>query len=209
MKKNHTTKLMTALLMVAVSPTVWGQQPVKQQKPIGELASSQIEAVRKIGQAVLGAKHSYKPPAALSASRAELEALKTTIDKAQSVVPNATVEISSATSPAIAGRNQVTQRAKEKQDMDLHLQTMRARHAELDAHMAKNKDGAERELEHGASAKILELETELANAQALPDAERWERLGALREKLTPKSSSPAPANAEPTPTISTIAEHRR
>ncbi len=209
MKTNHTTKLMTALLMVAVSPTVWGQQPVNQQKPIGELASSQIEAVRKIGQAVLGAKHSYMPPAALSASRAELEALKAAIDKTQSLPLNASAQITSATSLVIAAKNQETLRAKEKQDIDLHLQTMRARHAELDAHMAKNADGEEKELERGASAKLLELETELANAQALPDAERWVRLGALREKLTPQSSSPAPANAEPTPTISTIAEHRR
>jgi hypothetical protein len=63
-------------------------------------------------------------------------------------------------------------------------------------------------MERGASAKLTELEQDLAEAQAAPDTERWTRLGALAQKLTPQSLSAVSKTVETQPTISTIVEHR-
>ena len=208
-------KMMIILLMLALPSAVWGQQPVKQQKPAGELASDQMEAVRRIGQAVLGAKQSYIPPSALSATRAELDALKGSIEKTQSVVNDGSSpgtfssKITPATPQENAGKDQQTRDAKDKQEIDFRLQAIITRHKELDTHAAGNANGIERELEQGASEKLLELEHELAEAQAAPSTERWERLGALAEKLTPKSLLSVSKAVEPPPTISTIVEHRQ
>jgi len=218
-------KIMIALSMALLSSAVWSQQQLAQPKhpQAGELASEQVEAIRRIGQGVLGAKRSYTPPAALSATRAELEALKGAIDKAQSVVwnpsaPTAVTLQNAAAKPqadaekdARAEKDQETRHVQEKQDMDTHLESLRARHAELDADAAKNQDGEEQALERGASDKLLELEKELADANAAPEAERFERLGKLREKLTPQTqlSLTDHATETPTPTITTIVEHRR
>lgn len=198
-------KMMIALLTTAMSSAAWGQQPVKSE---GELTSDKVEAVRQIGQAVLGAKHSYIPPAALNAAQAELEALRRAINKSQSVVSGVvSLQLAAPASQASAAKDQEIRNAEEKRDMNLRLQAMRARHTELDAEAANSADGEERALERGASDKLLELEQELADAQAAPDSERRVRLGALSEKLTPQSSAGKAAESEPT--ISTIVEHRR
>ena len=203
-------KMMIALLMALLSSPVWSQQPFTPQQPVGELAPDQIAAIQRIGKSVLGAKQSYSAPAALSAISAELAALKGSIVISQSVAQEATLKLtpSSPASQASAENDQKTRFEKKKQELDSHLQSIRALHQALDEHAAGNNDGKERTMERGASAKLTELEQDLAEAQAAPDTERWTRLGALAQKLTPQSLSAVSKTVETQPTISTIVEHR-
>jgi hypothetical protein len=203
-------KMMIALLMALLSSPVWSQQPFTPQQPVGELAPDQIAAIQRIGKSVLGAKQSYIAPAALSAASAELAALKKSIDISQSVASDNSMTLtpSSQTSQASAEKDQQTRFEKKKQELDAHLQSIRTLHKALDEHAAGNSDGKERTMERGASAKLTELEQELAEAQAAPDTERWTRLGALAQKLTPQSLSAVSKTVETQPTISTIVEHR-
>lgn len=207
-------KILIALSAATLSSAAWGQQVVAQMPhKTGELAPDQVEAVQRIGQTVLGAKGGYVPAPTMSAVRTELKALQEAVEKSQSVLasPSTTITLHGtvATPTSDAEKDHEARRIKERQDMDLHLQSLRARHAELDAHAAAETDEMERSLERGASDKLLELEQELADVQAAPESERLQRLGKLQEKLTPQSKLSAGEPTEHPPTISTIVEHRR
>lgn len=177
-----------------------------------ELAPETRAAIQGIGQSVLNAKGRYVPDPALAAARAELEALRTALDLAAPKFGVATLKVQGQTSTGAAQNNDAEQE-KTTQTLREHLGKLHAQRAQLEAHaLDEGADESARSLAQNGANKLVELEREVDEAQQATGDERSQRLARLRERLTPQSrlSPTAPAADEtPTPTVSTIVEHRR
>lgn len=177
----------------------------------GELTPQTRAVIQGIGQSVLGAKRSYIADPALQAARAELVALRATLDMAAPKFGVATLKVQGQASIGAAPDNNAEQE-KVSQKLYAHLGKLRAQRTQLEAHaLDEGADESARSLARGGANKLVELEREIDAAQQANGEERTQRLAHLRERLTPQSqmSLTAPATEPHTPTISTIVEHRR
>lgn len=219
MKTNHTTKLMTALLMLmVVTVQAQAQTPKHENEPTGktELKPETRSAIRGVGQSVLGAKSGYVASPALASARAELEALRIALDMAAPKFGSvATLSIQGKTAAATGeayDNKAAKEREKNSREIRVHLEKLRAERAQLEAHSLDRKtDETERSIEQNGVSKLAELEREIDEAQLLPEGEeREKRMANLRERLVPQSrlSLSAETSEIPEPTISTIVEHR-
>lgn len=196
---------------------------------IGALDSKQVEAVRGVGRAVLGAKANWTPDPAREATRQELLALRKDIDQliSSSRVAGAEVKLASSSTTKIQSQSDNSSALKRAVTPEQTL-TLQKHADNLRSHRESAKGGmqmgaatnrrAGRTVEQGNQLAVTATEGTLSEALAAPDGPSLATLVALRHRLESKNylemreeqKRSVQSNALPpvTPTITTLTHHR-
>lgn len=202
--------------------------PVVVKSSIGALDSKQVEAVRGIGRAVLGAKANWAPDPAREATRRELVVLRRDVDQLVSSSRLVGSEIKLASSSATTIRSQsdsasALKRAVTPEQMlalQNHVDNLRSHRENANGGMqmgATASRRAGRSAEHGIQA-VTATENTLTEALAAPDGPDLATLATLRHRLQPKNylemreeqQRSVHSGKQPpvTPTLTTLTRHR-
>lgn len=195
----------------------------------GPLQAGQIEQIQSLGRSVLTAKHGQQPTAQEQALVGELHALSGEID--QAILPHdGKVELRNGESPSRATSAALPAGEALRNRLQPYLTRLHERRTALNGSVEslqpEAREAHQARMQH-LSDRVAEIEQAVQSAMALPDEERHARLVELSHRLKPRSqdellreqhatdAAEHPGTAasaidldHPTPTLTTLIEHR-